>query len=62
MLLKVLRKLFLLGEKNLSPIQKLRLNQIFYEFDYLGFLKEAWTTKEDFCDAMDTLDIKLSGI
>ena len=52
------RKLFLFREKNLSPIQKLRINQIFYEFDYLGFLKEAWTMKEDFFDAMDTLDIK----
>ncbi len=52
------RKLFLFREKNLSPIQKLRLNQIFYEFDYLGFLKEARTMKEDFFDAMDELDIE----
>ena len=28
------RKLFLTREKNLSGVQKLRLNQIFSEFDY----------------------------
>ena len=52
------RKLFFYREKNLSPISKLRLNQIFREFDYLGFMAEAWTLKEDFMDAMDDLDLK----
>jgi len=52
------RKLFLTREKNLSPIQKLRLNQIFREFDYNGYLAETWTIKEDFMDAIDNLDIK----
>ena len=52
------RKLFFTREKNLSPIQKLRLNQIFREFDYLGFLAESWTVKEDFMDALDNLDMK----
>lgn len=51
------RKLFFYREKNLSPISKLRLNQIFREFDYLGFMAEAWTLKEDFMDAMDNLDL-----
>jgi hypothetical protein len=44
-------------EKNLSPIQKLRLNQIFREFDYLGYMQKAWTLKEDFFNAMDNLDM-----
>jgi len=51
------RKLFLYREKNLSWQQKLRLNQIFREFDYLWFLQEAWTLKEDFMDALDELNI-----
>lgn len=51
------RRLFFYREKNLSPISKLRLNQIFREFDYLGFMAEAWTLKEDFMDAMDDLNI-----
>jgi transposase len=41
----------------LSPSSKLRLNQIFREFDYLGFMAEAWTLKEDFLDAMDDLNL-----
>ena len=52
------RKLFFYREKNLSPISKLRLNQIFREFDYLGFLSEAWALKEDFMDAMDKLNLE----
>jgi len=44
-------------EKNLSPIQKLRLNQIFREYDYLGFMQVSWTLKEDFFDAMDSLNL-----
>jgi len=52
------RWLFVTREKNLSPIQKLRLNQIFRDFDYLGFMQEARTMKEDFMDAIDELDLK----
>ncbi len=51
------RRLFFYREKNLSPISKLRLNQIFREFDYLGFMAEAWILKEDFMEAMDDLNI-----
>lgn len=51
------KKLFFWREKNLSPIAKLRINQIFQEFDHLGFLQESWTIKEDFMDAMDNLDM-----
>lgn len=47
------RLLFMYREKNLSWQQRLRLNQILREFDYLGFMWEAWTLKEDFMDAMD---------
>jgi len=52
------RLLFMYREKNLSWIQKLRLNQIFKEFDYWGYLQEAWTLKEDFYDALDSLNLK----
>ena len=48
---------FMFREKNTSNIQKLRLNQIFREYDYCWYLQEAWTIKEDFMDAMDELDI-----
>ena len=51
------RLLFMYREKNLSWIQKLRLNQIFKEFDYWGYLQEARTLKEDFYDALDSLDL-----
>ncbi|MDQ7023687.1 MAG: hypothetical protein Q9M97_09430 [Candidatus Gracilibacteria bacterium] len=51
------RKLFFYREKNLSGQQRLRLNQIFKEFDYLGFLQESWTLKEDFMDALDELNM-----
>ncbi len=51
------RLLFMYREKNLSWIQKLRLNQIFKEFDYWGYLQEARTLKEDFYDALDNLDL-----
>jgi len=44
-------------EKNLSWQQRLRINQIFKEFDYWDFLQEAWTLKKDFMDSMDDLDI-----
>ncbi|MBS9775437.1 transposase, partial [Candidatus Gracilibacteria bacterium] len=52
------RKLFLTREKNLSPIQKLRISQIFQEFDYRGYLAESWNIKEDFMQALDDLDIQ----
>ncbi len=52
------RKIFLYREKNLSPIQKLRINQIFREFDYLKYMQQSWTLKEDFMDAMDNLNLK----
>lgn len=51
------RLLFMYREKNLSWQQKLRLNQIFREFDYLGFLQESRTLKEDFYDALDDLNL-----
>tara|TARA_B110000977_G_scaffold200129_1_gene289580 strand:- start:661 stop:813 length:153 start_codon:yes stop_codon:yes gene_type:complete len=28
------------------------------EFDYLGFIQESWTIKEDFMDAMDELNLE----
>ena len=52
------RQLFMYREKNLSWIQKLRLNQIFQEYDYLWFMQTARILKEDFMDAMDNLDLK----
>ncbi len=52
------RKLFITREKNLSPVQKLRLNQIFREFDYNWYLAESWNIKEDFMNAIDDKDIK----
>lgn len=52
------RLLFLKREKNLSPLQKTRLNQIFREFDYNWYLAEVRTIKEDFMDAIDSLNIK----
>lgn len=51
------RKLFLKKESNLNSIQKLRLRQIFKEFDYKWYMAEAWVAKERFIDALDTLDI-----
>ena len=54
------KTLFMKREKNLSPIQRLRLNQIFREFDYHWYLVESWTLKEEFMDAMD--DRKLNEI
>jgi len=51
------RLLFMYREKNLSWIQKLRLNQIFKEFDYWGYLQETRTLKEDFYDALDNLNL-----
>jgi Transposase len=44
-------------EKNLSGIQRLRLRQILREFDWKGYMTEAWSLKERFCDAMDEKDI-----
>lgn len=52
------RKLFLTREKNLSPLQKTRLSQIFSEFDYHWYLAESWNIKEDFMNALDDLDIE----
>ncbi len=52
------RTLFLKREKNLSPIQKLRLNQIFREYDYNWYLAESWNIKEDFMNAIDELNLK----
>ncbi len=51
------RKLFFYREKNLSWQQRLRINQIFKEFDYLWFMQESWTLKEDFMDALDELNM-----
>lgn len=51
------RTLFVTREKRLSWQQKLRLNQIFRDFDYLGFMQEARTLKEDFMDAIDELNL-----
>jgi hypothetical protein len=50
--------LFWKKEKNLSGIQKLRLRQILREFDPNGYLRDARTYKEWFCDAMDELNIQ----
>ena len=52
------RKLFMTREQNLSGIQKLRLNQVFAEFDYRGYLAETWTLKEDFMDAINARDVQ----
>lgn len=52
------RIIFLTREKNLSLLQKLRINQIFREFDYMDYIKEAWNIKEDFMNALDELDLK----
>ena len=52
------RKIFLYREKNLSWLQRMRLNQIFREFDYNWYLVETWTIKEDFMDAIDNLNLK----
>lgn len=47
------KTMFLSREKNLSPIQRLRLNQIFREFDYKWYLAQAWTLKEELMEALD---------
>ena len=52
------RSLFVTREKNLSGQQRLRLNQIFKDFDYLWFMQEARTIKEDFMDAIDELNLE----
>jgi len=52
------RTLFMTREKNLSLLQKLRINQIFREFDYMDYIKEARNIKEDFMNAIDELDLK----
>jgi len=52
------RTIFLKREKNLSPLQKLRLNQIFREYDYNWYLAESRDIKEDFMNAIDELDLK----
>lgn len=52
------RTLFLKREKNLSPLQKVRISQIFRDFDYNWYLAEAWNIKEDFMNAMDERDMK----
>lgn len=51
------RKLFMKKESNLSWIQKLRLRQVFKEFDYKWYMAEAWVAKERLIDALDTLNI-----
>ena len=51
------RKLFLKKEANMNWIQKLRLRQIFKEFDYKWYMAEAWVAKERLIEALDTLDI-----
>lgn len=45
-------------EKNLSLLQKLRINQIFREFDYMDLLKRSSDIKEDFMNALNELDLK----
>lgn len=51
------RTIFLKREKNLSGYQKMRVNQIFREFDYRWYIVEARVIKEDFMDAIDSLDL-----
>jgi len=51
------KRLFSTREKNLSPFQKIRLNQIFRDFDYNWYLAESWNIKEDFMNAIDEKDI-----
>jgi transposase len=51
------RTLYLTREKNLSEVQKVRINQIFREFDYHWYLVESRTLKEDLMDAIDNLDL-----
>ncbi len=48
----------MIKESNLSGIQKLRLRQILDEYDIYGYLAEARVAKENFCDALDQLDIE----
>lgn len=45
-------------EKNLSWIQKLRLRQIFREFDYSWYVWESWNLKERFSDALEDKDFE----
>jgi transposase len=47
------KRLFLTREKNLTSFQKIRLNQIFRDFDYHWYLVESWNIKEDFMNAID---------
>ena len=51
-------KLVATREKNLSELQRRRLTQIFFDYDYLWFIREAWVMKEDFMDAIDNLNLK----
>lgn len=52
------KSLFMIKESNLSGIQKLRLRQLLDEYDIYGYLAEARVAKENFCDALDLLDIE----
>jgi len=55
---KSYKTLFLYREENMSGMQKLRLRQIFKEFDYNGYMAEARVAKERFMKALDDLDIE----
>lgn len=55
---KSYKTLFLKREENLSGMQKLRLRQILKEYDYNGYMAEAWVAKERFINALDDLDIE----
>lgn len=55
---KSYKSLFLKREENLSWMQKLRLRQIFKEFDYNWYMAESWVAKERFTKALDELDIE----
>lgn len=50
--------LFVTRAKNLSWMQRLRLRQIFNEFDIHWYLAESWIMKEWFCEALDDRDIE----
>jgi transposase len=48
-----------LNQKKLTEKQKHRLNQILFEFDPKGYLRDAYLAKELFNEAVDTKDISL---
>jgi len=52
------KRLFLTRQKNLTPFQRIRISQIFRDFDYNWYLAETRNIKEDFMNAIDEKDIK----